>query len=168
MIKSIFAVDLSGGMGNAGSLPWPSDREDLRWFKEHTSGHVVIMGSKTWLDPMMPKPLPNRYNVVISDKPSQLFKGANMVIATKGLDETIGMIQRDNPGKDIWVIGGARTLLATKHLIKEVFLTEFNADFDCDVKIDVWAYLDGFFLESETHGDNKTFRIYRCKTTTTS
>lgn len=168
MIKAIFAVDLSGGMGNGGSLPWPADREDLAWFRKHTSGHVVVMGSKTWLDPMMPSPLPNRYNVVISDRSAYSFNGADMVIPTKGLDESVGMIQRDHPHKDVWVIGGARTLLATRHLINEIVLTEFNGDFDCDVKIDVWSYLNGFVLEDEIHGDNKTFRTYRCKTTTTS
>lgn len=169
MIKAIFAVDLNGGMGNNGSLPWPTDREDLSWFKKHTSGHAVVMGSKTWDDPAMPSPLPNRYNVVVSDKSQHLFNGADKVISTNGLDESLLMLQRDHPGQDIWIIGGARTLLLTRHLIEQVLLTEFNGDYDCDVKIDVWSYLDGFSLSSEQHGENKTFRTYsRCKTTTPS
>lgn len=167
MIKAIFAVDLSGGMGNNGSLPWPADKEDLSWFRKNTAGHIVVMGSKTWEDPVMPSPLPNRYNVVVSDKPQNLFKGADMVITTKGLEDSLLMLQRDHPNKDVWIIGGARTLLSTKHLVEKVLLTEFNGDYDCDVKIDVWTYLNDFELESEQHGDNKTFRTYgKCKTTT--
>ena len=66
MIKAIFAVDYWGGMGFSGSLPWPHHREDLQYFKEQTDNNVVVMGRRTWDDPKMPKPLPNRTHVIIT------------------------------------------------------------------------------------------------------
>ena len=81
MIKSIIATDLQGGMGRNGSLPWPHDKEDMQWFKAATTGHVVVMGSNTWSDPGMPKPLPNRHCVVVTNQDVSLFPEAHDVIA---------------------------------------------------------------------------------------
>ena len=55
MISSIFAIDASGGIGKDGSLPWPKDSEDLKWFRHNTTGDIVVMGKNTWMDPMMPR-----------------------------------------------------------------------------------------------------------------
>ena len=38
MIAAIFAVDSQGGLGKNGTLPWPKDKEDLKWFKNNTTG----------------------------------------------------------------------------------------------------------------------------------
>lgn len=163
MIKAIFAVDMNGGMGKNGTLPWPKDQEDLNWFKKHTSGHVVVMGSRTWLDPMMPKPLPNRFNVVMSDQDISLFRGSNYIIPTHNIESSLALLQKNHTDKDIWVIGGARTLIATKNLIQQIVLTEFSTDYDCDIRIDVSSYLERFEKTSEIRSDNKTFRIYHAK-----
>jgi dihydrofolate reductase len=69
MIAAILASTNTGGIGLNGTLPWPKHSEDLKWFKEHTSNQIVVMGRKTWDDPMMPKPLPNRINCVVSSNP---------------------------------------------------------------------------------------------------
>lgn len=163
MIKAIFAVDINGGMGRNGTLPWPKDQEDLSWFKQYTTGHIVVMGSRTWLDPMMPKPLPNRFNVVITDQDRSFFRGSNYIIPTHNIESSLALLQKEHADKDIWVIGGARTLIATKNLINHVVLTEFSNDYDCDIRIDVTSYLERFEQVSETPGNNKTFRIYHAK-----
>ena len=66
MINAIFAIDEDGGMGLDGSMPWPTNRSDLDWFKVHTLGHIVVMGRGTWDAKDMPKPLPRRTNWVIT------------------------------------------------------------------------------------------------------
>ncbi len=55
------------GAGN--KIPWHLP-EDFKWFKQLTSGHVVIMGRKTFES--LGKPLPNRINIVLSRHPGQL------------------------------------------------------------------------------------------------
>lgn len=109
MIKSIFAVDHWGGMGFNGSLPWPHHSEDLKYFKEQTSGDIVIMGRRTWDDPKMPKPLPDRTTFVITHRP---ILGYTNVKTIKGdIVESIKKIAVDNPNKTIWIIGGPEILM---------------------------------------------------------
>ncbi len=64
MISAIVAVDNNWGIGYNGEL-LERIPEDLKRFKELTTGHVVVMGSKTW-DSLPRKPLPNRLNVIIT------------------------------------------------------------------------------------------------------
>lgn len=45
-------------------------KEDMKFFKQTTSGHPVIMGRKTW--DSLPKKLPNRQNIVVSRHPNQV------------------------------------------------------------------------------------------------
>ena len=64
MISAIVAVDNNWGIGFNGDL-LEAIPADLKRFKELTTGHVVVMGSKTW-NSLPRKPLPNRGNIVIS------------------------------------------------------------------------------------------------------
>ena len=57
------------GAGN--KIPWHLP-EDFKWFKRKTSGHVVIMGRKTFES--LGKPLPNRINIVLTRHPGKLRK----------------------------------------------------------------------------------------------
>jgi dihydrofolate reductase len=58
---------------------------DLKRFKEITSGHTIIMGRNTLLS--LPKwPLPNRRHIVITDKPDDVFPGCETVFS---IDEAI-------------------------------------------------------------------------------
>ena len=111
MIKSIFAVDYWGGMGLNGSLPWPHHSEDLQYFKEQTDGHVVVMGRKTWDDPKMPKPLPNRITYVATNRP--LFGYSGVKTIRGDLEQQILKIKDAHPDKTVWIIGGPDILLAT-------------------------------------------------------
>ena len=62
MISAIVAVNNDWGIGYNGDL-LEHIPEDLKYFKELTTGYVVVMGRKTW-DSLPKKPLPNRFNVV--------------------------------------------------------------------------------------------------------
>ena len=68
MIKAILACDDSGGVSKGGTIPWPKNSKDLGWFQKNTTNNVVVMGSKTWEDPLMPWPLPKRKNVLITTR----------------------------------------------------------------------------------------------------
>ncbi|HYE16712.1 MAG TPA: dihydrofolate reductase, partial [Pyrinomonadaceae bacterium] len=62
-IIGIVAVDRAGAIGKGGSLPWryPSD---MKFFREQTTGHAVLMGHKTWLT--LKAPFKGRLNIVLS------------------------------------------------------------------------------------------------------
>jgi dihydrofolate reductase len=160
MIKAIFATDLQGGMGNNGSLPWPHDKEDLKRFKDITTGHIVVMGANTWCDPFMPKPLPNRTCVVVTNQPVSNFNQAHEVISGVWLKESLMLLEQHNPDKTVWIIGGAKLLLSCRSFIKEIHLTTFMKDYQCDVILDMLEYLKDFNQISTDYGRNKTYSIW--------
>lgn len=160
MIKAIFATDLQGGMGYQNSLPWPHDKEDLRNFKQTTTGNIVVMGSNTWLDPMMPKPLPNRTCVVVTNQDVKQFDRAHEVIAGTWLKESLEMLDQHNPDKTIWIIGGAKLLMSCRPYIKEINLTTFMTEYNCDVKLNMAEYLMGFGKMTEAFGRNKIYSTW--------
>jgi len=142
MIKAIFAVDYWGGMGLNGSLPWPHHSEDLQYFKEQTDGHVVVMGRKTWDDPKMPKPLPNRITYVATNRP--LFGYSGVKTIRGDLEQQILKIKTAHPDKTIWIIGGPDILLSTKSIVDEAHITHFKSQYKTDIQIDLKKYLSLF------------------------
>jgi len=62
-------MSLNRVIGANGKIPWHLP-EDFKWFKQTTSGNVVIMGRKTFES--LGQPLPNRINVVLSRHPGRL------------------------------------------------------------------------------------------------
>ena len=162
MLRAIFAIDRYGGMGNKGSLPWPHDPEDMRWFRQHTSNQLVIMGSSTWLDPTMPSPLPHRINVVVSDQPPHKFYGADYIVKTDNLSVTLGEIASQHKERSCWVIGGPKLLTMTRHLITDAYVTHYHDEYEADAVLDVACWLNNAMIQEESYGNNKTFRRYTC------
>ena len=68
MITLIVARDRNGAIGKDGDIPWRAP-EDLKMFKRETEGGALIMGRKTW-ESLPVKPLPGRFNVVVSRNPN--------------------------------------------------------------------------------------------------
>lgn len=157
MIKAFFATDIQGGLGLNGSLPWPHDKEDLKRFKQYTSGHVVVMGSNTWNDPALPKPLPNRKCIVVSNQSADLYPLAHDVVTGDNLQCKLSEIEKQNADKTVWVIGGAKILYSCQDYIQQIELTTFMTDYHCDVSLDMAAYLKNFNRVEESFGRNKIF-----------
>ena len=67
--KAVAAMSLNRVIGAGNKIPWHLP-EDFKWFKQLTTGHVVIMGRKTFES--LGKPLPNRVNIVLSRHPGAL------------------------------------------------------------------------------------------------
>jgi dihydrofolate reductase len=70
-VKAVAAMSLNRVIGRGGEIPWHLP-DDFRWFKELTTGGIVLMGRKTFAS--LPRPLPNRANVVFSRAPRLLAK----------------------------------------------------------------------------------------------
>lgn len=161
MIKAIFAVDRNGGIGIGGTLPWPNDKQDMQWFSNNTRNHIVVMGSNTWLDPKMPKPLPDRTCAVVTNQHIDNFRDAHYVIHGNYIEQSLAVIKAQNPNKDIWIIGGAKLIESTSHLFKEIYITVFDADYNCDTRIDVIRLLQDFKMDWETYGKDKVFQVWK-------
>ena len=64
-MKAIVNVDKNWGIGIGNELlnPIPAD---MKFFRETTTGNVVVMGRKTFLSFPGPRALPKRVNIVIT------------------------------------------------------------------------------------------------------
>jgi len=47
-MKAILAMSKNRAIGKNGGLPWPSIKEDFKWFKEFTMGNTLIVGKNTF------------------------------------------------------------------------------------------------------------------------
>ena len=66
----------TGVIGADGALPWHLP-EDLKLFRERTTGSTVVMGRRTWESlPERFRPLPGRTNVVLTSDPDWSAEGA--------------------------------------------------------------------------------------------
>lgn len=160
MICSILAATNYGGIGNRGTLPWPKHKQDLAWFKQHTTDQIVVMGRKTWEDPMMPKPLPNRVNYVVSSHHvAKQYQHLVRWIPGNPV-ENILQIQKDNPGKDVYVIGGQQLYEATQDIVERVYLTRMKGAWFTDTKINLDRMLAPFRIRSVKPGENCTYETW--------
>src|SRR5690242_17907171 len=101
-LSLIAAMSSNRVIGRENRLPWRLP-EDLKRFRQLTSGCPVIMGRKTFES--IGKPLPDRLNIVISRNPEFRASGIRVV---KSLDEAIGEATRSaSDARETFVIGGA-------------------------------------------------------------
>lgn len=142
MINAIFAIDEEGGMGLGDSMPWPRNEKDLEWFKMHTVGHIVVMGRGTWEASDMPSPLPKRVNWVVTSRIEPALAGAH--IWNENPVKLLYKLERENPSKIIWVIGGAKLLSSLEGLFDRLYVTDIVGEFGCDSKIDFESMIKGY------------------------
>lgn len=98
----IVAVDKNWAIGKNNKL-LVSIPEDMKFFRETTTGKVVVMGRKTLESFPNGLPLKNRTNIVLTTDRSYQAKGAILVYSMEELLEEL----KKYPSEDIYVIGGA-------------------------------------------------------------
>lgn len=104
-------------------------KEDMKFFKEKTSNHKVVMGRNTFKS-IGGRPLPNRENIVISHLENEKL-GPNITVISN-LEKFIND-NKDSEEK-IFIIGGARIYAEFLPFASELFLTEVEAsDKEADV-----------------------------------
>lgn len=105
--------------------------EDQKWFRETTTGKVVIMGRKTLESFPNKSPLKNRLNVVITSDMNYSVPGA---VVVHSIDEAVEAV-RDYADDDVYVIGGESIyrqmlpLCSTAHITKVDYAYQADAHF---------------------------------------
>ena len=116
----IAAIAHNRVIGKNGTVPWHIP-EDLKRFKQLTTGHTVIMGRKTFES--LDRPLSNRSNIVIT---SQYING---IKTYPSLDFALQALKNE---KDLFVIGGGRVFAQALKLADELRLTLVDRDVEGD------------------------------------
>jgi len=120
MIVSLIAAASSNrviGIGN--DLPW-NLRADMKFFKEKTTGHHILMGRKTWN--ILGKALPGRTSLVVSGKKLDL---PDNTFGFQSVSEAI-QFAKSNGEKELMVIGGGEIYTHTLPLANRIYLTHVN------------------------------------------
>jgi len=99
---------------------------DLKRFKQITTGHPVIMGRNTLLS--LPKgALPNRRNIVITDDPNEQFDRCEMV---PSIELALDAVKDES---EAFIIGGGTIYRQFYPLAGKLYLTVVHHDFEADV-----------------------------------
>jgi len=147
-------------IGKDGKLPWHIS-EDLKRFKQLTTGYAVLMGRKTFesIAERLGKPLPERRNIVLSSKSFVYYPGVetypsieSALIATKKEDK-------------IFVIGGERVFKETIKMVDTLELTIVAGDYDGDAFFPEYEEIitEQFQIFNKEVKDGYSFESYKRK-----
>ena len=121
MIIAIVHADKEWGIGKNGDMMF-SLPKDMKFFRETTSGNVVVMGGNTLRSFPNGKPLKNRLNIVISR--GQVRDDCIIVPTMSEFKKEIKNRQNDG---DIYVIGGAQIYKELLPYCHEALVTKVDA-----------------------------------------
>ena len=141
-IKLIAATDLHYGIGKNGNLLFKIP-EDLRLFKQFTTGNIVLMGRKTF-DSIGCKSLPDRINIVISSKKD--FENAG-ITTFDSMETAVEYSKQNFSDKDLYVIGGGQVYEECIKYADEIILTKYNKVYE---DVDIYFPVDIMDNFSET------------------
>jgi len=154
MIIGIAAVDREGAIGKGGKLPWHYSA-DMKFFRETTTGHAVVMGRKTWVT--IGKPLKNRLNIVLS-RDSNIEPQESLIV----LSDVEGVLSfYKSLTTDLFVIGGAQIYEAFLPHIEQWIITEVPVTVSGADAFMPEGYLEGYKLgESKSLDDDLVVKFY--------
>lgn len=114
-------MSLNRVIGAANQIPWHLP-EDFKWFKQMTTGHVIVMGRRTFES--IGRPLPNRTTVVVS-RSQFSHPGAQTIESLEQLPALAGHRQ-------VFICGGAQIYAQTLPRCSDLFLTLVKREVEGD------------------------------------
>ncbi len=120
--KAIAAMSENRVIGNGPKIPWHLP-EDFAWFKQTTTGHVVVMGRTTFES--IGRPLPNRETIVVS-RSGFAHPGVRTVTRLDQID-----LHAD--ARDVFICGGAQIYALALPHCSHLYMTHVKRVVDGDV-----------------------------------
>lgn len=159
----IVAVDKNWSIGYENKL-LISIPDDMKFFRETTSGGVIIMGKKTLLSFPNGRPLKNRVNIVITHDEEFTCEGAVIVHSIEEALEEAKKYDDDN----VYVIGGGSIYEQMLEYVDNAYVTYIDYEYQADTsfpnldKKDEWVLTEE--SEEQTYFDVEYyFRKYERK-----
>jgi dihydrofolate reductase len=115
----IAAIGKNNELGKNNGLIWRLPN-DLKFFKETTTGKTIIMGRKTFKS--LPKMLPNRKHIVMSNS-NETFN--EEVTVCNSIEKTLEEIKKYD---EVFIIGGESIYAQFLPYANKIYLTEINAE----------------------------------------
>lgn len=108
-------------IGKDGKIPW-RNKNDMKWFKETTINHPVIMGRKTFNS--IGKPLSDRANIIITSDPNSIkYEWSDVVYTASSVEDAV-KIAKKTYKTDAFIIGGASVYKEAldKDLVDKIYI----------------------------------------------
>lgn len=128
MIRSIIVARADNRViGKDNDLIWHMPH-DLKYFKETTRGHYVLMGRKSFES--IGKPLPSRLNIIITRNPDYATEGALVV---HNLKDALVLADKQKQ-QEVFILGGGEIYRQAleQQLVDRIYLTEVKGSFEGD------------------------------------
>ncbi|MCL2200328.1 MAG: dihydrofolate reductase [Oscillospiraceae bacterium] len=155
----IAAVDRAWGLGYKGKqtiiLP-----EDRKFFKEITSGGVVIAGRKTFED--FPGALPDRKNIILTRNLGLTAKGVTVLSSLK---QVLAEVENEDPAK-VFIAGGGEIYRQFLPMCEKAYITKLETVTESDTylpnldELETWS-TERKIKSGESCGIHYTFEIYK-------
>lgn len=137
-------MSLNRVIGDGNRIPWHLP-EDFKWFKEMTTGHIIVMGRKTFES--IGRPLPNRETIVLS-RSGFAHEGTTTIQDIQELPA--------NQSRSVFICGGAQIYEQALPLCSDLYLTLVKREVSGDAFFPAFEHL--FDLEAEIR-DTPEFKI---------
>ncbi len=149
-VALIVAVAENRAIGKDNDLIWFLPR-DLKFFKDTTQGHAVIMGRMNYLSiPEKYRPLPGRKNIVVTRNEEFQAPGCDVVTSIEAGIQLAVESGETTP----FIIGGGQiySYVLDHQLVDDLYITRVHASFDADIFFPDVAW-DDWELSWEEHHD---------------
>lgn len=141
-ISIIAVISENKALGKDNRLLWHIP-EDMKRFKNITTGHPIIMGRKTFES--LGRPLPNRTNIVITRNPSFNVIGAVTVDSLDKALESARQIEKD----EIFIIGGGQIFREAMPVVDKLYLTIVEGKYEADTFFPEYGEFKKIVFEQE-------------------
>lgn len=158
IISLIVAADENNAIGNQNQLlcHLPAD---LKYFRQTTTGHHIVMGRKTFES--VGRPLPNRVNIVISHTQGLAIEGC---VVLNSLEAAIAYA-KDAGESELFITGGGNIFNQSMAIANRIYLTRIYNSFTADTFFpdfgEEWNLIQDEVHEAdEKNPFNYSFQVY--------
>nr|AIA17737.1 Dihydrofolate reductase [uncultured bacterium] len=148
-ISIVVAIAANNAIGKDNQLLWRLPN-DLKHFKQITSGHTIIMGRKTY--DSVGKPLPNRRNIVIT-RQNMNIEGCEVV---NSLDAALALCANE---PEVFIVGGAEIYKQAMPLTDTIYLTIVHQSFEGDTYFPEIKANEWIEIEREDHNPDEKHKF---------
>lgn len=129
--SAVVGMAADRAIGKDGTMPWHLP-EDLKVFRQLTTGHPILMGRKTY--DSIGRPLPKRQNIVLSRQSDLSYDGAQCITHPEQLFDMELM------DEEVMVIGGAEIYSMMLPKIETLWVSEIEGEYEADTYFPSFAH----------------------------
>ncbi len=151
-LSIIVAVSENNVIGKDNRLIWRLPG-DMKFFKEKTTGHVIITGRKNYESiPEKFRPLPDRKNIVVTRQKNYHAPGA---IVVSSIENALQYVSENHNQEEIFIIGGAEIYGQTIPVCDKIYLTHIHHTFEGDAYFPIINEKEWVCVKSEDFSVNE-------------